>query len=489
MPDRQRAPTTNAPTTTSTSTSSATTTTANSTSSSNSAANDQLKAKSAEGTGSLLAEEVDPVSRATTVRTGMAGALIGDGSDISLLSAAEGGSAVATVKDGAPCKVLEVGTTHVKVSTRIGTAKKEGWVSIAVFSNQPALNPDKNDKSMMDDYEYNLAPGTHLPGETPKGSDTAQGALADCFLVASLASITDAVPEFAKTMIRWDDQKKRYIVKFYESIGRQKFKPVEIEVDGYLPTSSFNPADPAYAGAAGAPLWGALIEKAYAKWKGGYDKLGNGGSASTAMEEMTGVATVPSSVSALKEDEVIPFFRKAKEAGQAVCCTSIMNQQGDKQAPLKGSGSGPYTGTLTQSHSWNHVDPGTLWIEDKAGKVEGAWDTGKYGDNTSKIEGPDTKSGQITYAGNKVELAFNDGKAPDHAEDLEATFKFRGVLNAAKLIVGWHVYTFVDIVEGDKIQLYNPWGSWQPKPITAAEFKACFTALSTNAVPKEPGKS
>ena len=57
-------------------------------------------------------------------------------------------------------------------------------------------------------------------------------------------------------------------------------------------------------------------------------------------------------------------------------------------------------------------------------------------------------------------------------------------MDPAKVIIGNHAYAFERVVGKDQLQFYNPWGSYQPKPITAAEFLRHFDALSTNAVPK-----
>ena len=39
------------------------------------------------------------------------------------------------------------------------------------------------------------------------------------------------------------------------------------------------------------------------------------------------------------------------------------------------------------------------------------------------------------------------------------------------------------------LEVYNPWGSYQPKPITAGEFLQYFDSLATNQVPKDKTES
>ena len=64
--------------------------------------------------------------------------------------------------------------------------------------------------------------------------------------------------------------------------------------------------------------------------------------------------------------------------------------------------------------------------------------------------------------------------------DMKAKFEHAKVEEKAdKLTIA------LDVVDGDKLQFYNPWGSYQPKPLTPAEFITYFDSLATNAVPSD----
>ena len=52
----------------------------------------------------------------------------------------------------------------------------------------------------------------------------------------------------------------------------------------------------------------------------------------------------------------------------------------------------------------------------------------------------------------------------------------------------WHGYSFDKIVNG-QIQLYNPWGSYQPKPLTSGEYLKYYSSLSTCQVPRSKGEA
>lgn len=426
--------------------------------------------------------EGDPVSRPATVKKGAKGALIGAG-DVTLNSSAEAGSPVATVPNGTPCKVTDVAGASIKVQARVGKEKKEGWVAASVFSDQPGMAKDEDDSSMFQDQVYSDFGKDQLPGKDPGKEVAAQGGLGDCFLVSSIAAVTFANPDFMKGVVRWDDKKKRYVVKFHQEMAKGKMVPVEIEVDGFLPTERSNRADPSFAGDPGQPQWGAIIEKAYAKWKGGYDVLDEGGTGEEAMAAITGIKSIAKDPSSMEEADVIPYFKEAQKNGLAVYAGVVNSVKAVDQQPFKGSGSGPYTADVAKSHDWNEIQPGSVKVTDKSGKVAEAWDEGEEDAKEGPMAGDDVKSGKVQYKDNKVQLTYEKGKAPKAPGDLNLAFDAHGVVLPAKTLIGNHAYVFQGVVGGKTLQFYNPWGSYQPKAVTAAEFLQFFDSLATNAVP------
>ncbi|MES2642616.1 MAG: C2 family cysteine protease [Myxococcota bacterium] len=423
--------------------------------------------------------------RPTALKKGQTGALIGTESTVKLTRSSDGkGRAAAEVADGSPAKVLQVSGSRIKVSVRDGEKNVEGWVDGAVFSDQPTLTRDEDDNKLADDFVYSKVEGDHSPVD-PKGKDTAQGAAGDCFLIASMAAVANASPGAIKDMVKYDAKKGTYTVRFYEEQGRGASKPVYIEVDGYLPTEKGNRKDPSYAGDEGGVMWSAIIEKAYAKWKGGYDVIGEGGTGEEAMAELTGVRSVNKRPSSMKADEVIPFFTQAQKDGKAIYAGVKDAGKSAVQKPFSGTGDGPFTGALTHTHRWNEIHPGSIEITDTKGAAGDVYDSGSHGDKTGKLSGTGLKSGLVNYKGDdkdKLELAFSRGKGPAAAADLEVAFDYEGVLDVAKTIIGNHAYAFEAVV-GEELQFYNPWGTYQPKPITPGEFLTHFDSLTTNTPP------
>lgn len=422
--------------------------------------------------------------RPARIRVGQEGALIGSGTTVKLTRSASGTSkTVATVPDGAAAEVLSVQGDRIQVEVRKAKKNVKGWVNAALFSDQPALTKDEENDELRDDYVYSKVEGDHSP-TAPTGKETAQGAAGDCFLIASMAAVANASPGAIREMVKYDASTGIYTVRFYEEQGRGKYTPVYIQVDGYLPTEKGSRKDPTYAGDEGGPMWSAIIEKAYAKWKGGYDVIGEGGTGEEAMTAMTGARSQNKSPRSMKEAEVIPFFTAAQKDGKAIYAGVRDARKADTQRPF--SGTGPFSGRLTHTHRWNEIVPGSVSITDAGRNAEEVWDTGSEGDKSGKLAGGG--GGSVTYKGDgkdALELRYARGRGPSAASDLQVDFEYEGVLDTNKFIIGNHAYAFEGVVNGKELQFYNPWGTYQPKPVTAAEFLRLFDALTTNTPPAQ----
>lgn len=443
-------------------------------------------------------EKVEPdlALRPESMRSGQYGALIQKGGGtIEIKESAEPGAAVKlTIADGTACHIKTVGGGMIEVAFRKGDKEETGWVAAGLFSDQPRLFKDDDNSDLMEDYTW-----THFSGDQsmPEGADgrtVQQGGLADCYFVAAMNAVGMANPQFLRESIVYDKTTGMYKCRFFEEAGwdhqtgKPKTSEVWVEVDGYLPTSGTS-LDAAYADKNDSTVWGAIYEKAYAKWKGGYNVMGDGGYGSKAMEEMTGNPSSYRNTSQLSEDEVIPFFEKAKSEGLAIYTGSNSTGKVETQTPLTDKGDGKYAGTVTQSHKWNHMEPGTVRIEDLSGNAGYARDTGREGDKKAGFRGAAVTGGEVVYKPNTIEIEFAEGKRPEAADQLQVNAEFKGMIYPTKQVIGWHGYSFDKVVDGDKVQLYNPWGSYQPKPLTPAEYLANYGSLSTAQVPQAAGES
>jgi hypothetical protein len=423
----------------------------------------------------------DGVLRPSHVSSRQAGALIAAGT-ITLQSTEKGGSTVASLVSGTPATVVSSKGARLKVRVRQGAGEVEGWVDTAVFSDQPALAKDEENPKLREDLVYSPIEGDHAPKD-PKGSDTAQGGLGDCFFVASMAAVANAAPGLITDMIRYDPKKKTHTVRFFEESGRGAAKPIYIEVDGFLPTSRDSRNDPSYAGDPGGKMWPAIVEKAYAKWKGGYHVLGEGGTGEEAMTALTGGKSTVRDPSSMKESEVVPFFSAAKRDQKAIYAGVVSGVKSSQQQVLRGASDGPYTGKVAQTHRWNEIIPGTVRITDDQGKAPAARDKGKEGDDRAALTGRGVKSGSVGFKDSTLDIAYDAGRGPKDGGDLRVEFDYHGVVDLQSFLIGDHAYAFDKVVDGNKLQFYNPWGTYQPKPITAATFLQFFDTLALNTPP------
>jgi hypothetical protein len=116
-------------------------------------------------------------------------------------------------------------------------------------------------------------------------NDIKQGQTGDCWMMASLATVAQKDPELIKRMIQQNPDGS-YTVTFKErQLPFETYVDRKITVQPTFPNSLSQPGDVARNGK--GEIWAQIIEKAYAKYKGGYDKI-NGGNPAEFLEAVTG---------------------------------------------------------------------------------------------------------------------------------------------------------------------------------------------------------
>ena len=211
-------------------------------------------------------------------------------------------------------------------SGALRTAGPSDWLYTANQLGQflqlpdPAIHHD--DKG---DASFSRQPGDLLSDDNKLDwLDVEQGHLGDCYFAASLAAVlyADNGGALTKGLITPRTSAGKvvsYYVNFFQASGRK----VRVEVDPDLLHRNAN-GHVLYMrnteSKAGYEAWStSLIEKAYAKWQGSYEAIGNGGTAADAVHALTGKKTRsfdPASAA------VIPAIEAAQKAGRAqVACT------------------------------------------------------------------------------------------------------------------------------------------------------------------------
>ncbi|MCR9171094.1 MAG: DUF4157 domain-containing protein [bacterium] len=132
-------------------------------------------------------------------------------------------------------------------------------------------------------------------------NDVVQGALGDCYLISSIASVAKQNPAHIKSLIDYTPGDSSATVTLYimnqDTLVRE---PKEIVIDFYFP---FTGLMESYAKKGDGELWVMLLEKAYAKEMGGYDNIVSG-SPAEALAVITGNESeeVPSSSEQTADD-------------------------------------------------------------------------------------------------------------------------------------------------------------------------------------------
>lgn len=199
----------------------------------------------------------------------------------------------------------------------VALAQIAGDSGLAKARKQPALTPDSLKSGAV----------TFKPLEgalTVNGfgmDDALQGQVGDCYLIAALASVAHTRPELLAKAIKANAD-GTYTVTFFERKPNQpKPTPVEITVDGTFPQRAGGRLEYGAARSKGE-LWPMVFEKAYAAWKGGYDAI-EGGMSATALEGLTGKKPTFFPVDgALGADDIFKKLQSAFASGAAVVALS-----------------------------------------------------------------------------------------------------------------------------------------------------------------------
>ncbi len=153
-----------------------------------------------------------------------------------------------------------------------------------------------------------------------KATDVTQGSIADCYLAAALSAIANTHPKAIEDMIK-PAGNGAYKVRFFKTGYSGSAKEEWITVDSDLAASA---GDVLYSkgtdkdAKGNRELWPALIEKAYAVWKGGYDDIGEGGWSGNVMTAITGKRSDNITLSAMTNDALWKQLQQAVADGKPI---------------------------------------------------------------------------------------------------------------------------------------------------------------------------
>lgn len=149
--------------------------------------------------------------------------------------------------------------------------------------------------------------------------DVSQGVIADCYFLSALASVAKSNPTMLRDAIV-QNADGTVTVTFHAN-----GKKVPITVDADLPALDVPLLDRAtFFGGSTTPgeLWPALVEKAYAQWKGGYSAIGNGGWMAPALEALTGAPASHTQLAGLNAEQVAGAIEAAAARGRPMTAST-----------------------------------------------------------------------------------------------------------------------------------------------------------------------
>ena len=187
----------------------------------------------------------------------------------------------------------------------------------------PALHKDELDASGKPRFSSERFTGPLFKNGVSL-QDPVQGQIGDCYFPAAVAAIAKDNPNVIEDMIQ-DNGDGTYTVTFKERDWRSAsgFRDVKVKVDGDLYVRSWG--GPLYGSSGGGDkgaktmeLWFPIVEKAYAQWKGSFDAIGNGGHASTVMQEFMGKDGQDMNINESNGDRVFAQIKRSLDAKQPV---------------------------------------------------------------------------------------------------------------------------------------------------------------------------
>lgn len=179
-----------------------------------------------------------------------------------------------------------------------------------------------------------VGPGAALYVDGISADDVMQGYIGDCYLAAGVSSLAAADPKLIEKAIK-DNGDGTYTVRFFEGVGEGgRPKQVLITVDDDV--ASKGEGALYLSGRDAKEQWPGILEKTYAKWKGGYERIGNGGYASDLFQAVSGRAADWGNVADYKPEQLWKKIQSTTSKDRPVAAGTFADK--DPRANYAGTG-------------------------------------------------------------------------------------------------------------------------------------------------------
>ncbi len=210
------------------------------------------------------------------------------------------------------------GTNNTDLKTLSSTMTVLGDSGAVDAGDDPAMHKDELRPDGTPMYPLKRYTGPlFVNGASP--TDVRQGAIGDCYFPSACAAVAHQNPKAIENAITEGQNaagEREFTVRFFSRSGRMEMVTVDADIytrswGGPIYGTTTGNNDPAKM-----ELWFPIIEKAFAKWKGSYNAIGNGGSAAEVMTALTGKSTTSMSTAYNSADELFAAIKKAGDAKQ-----------------------------------------------------------------------------------------------------------------------------------------------------------------------------
>lgn len=193
-------------------------------------------------------------------------------------------------------------------------------------------------------------------------TDVHQGSIGDCYFAAALSAVTYSDNDYAVRdgMVRetYDDKGNiaSFVVRFYDAWG----EPQDIEVDAQLVRRNGKPLYMRSGDSVSSleEIWPGIVEKAYAKWHGDYEKIGNGGFPGDVMQALTGAQANWKQIKWQSEASLHRAIEEAVDANRPVVAWTFGEDSG-----VDYDGSGVYAWHAYSVHGSRVTEDGEYQVQ------------------------------------------------------------------------------------------------------------------------------
>lgn len=225
------------------------------------------------------------------------------------------------------------------------------------------------------EYSYEAGTGSLLDEGADEGKmnydDVEQGAIGDCYFPAALAATIyiDEDHGIRDGLIREVRDEAgfvtHYVVRFYDAWGTRL--DIEVDADLVRKGSKVTYARSMDSTSTSEEWWVSLVEKAYAEWHGGYEKIGEGGWVGDVFQALTGSNATYRRLKYLSDSTIVSSISDNIERNRPVAAGTFGEDDG---VDYTGTGVHAYhaysiLGARTDDEGVSYVTLRNPWGEDE----------------------------------------------------------------------------------------------------------------------------